>query len=149
MAQTLYVGRTEGTKAMTRLTVVKSYLRVREARQLTGLSQEQLAGELGVSRSALAQWEMADGTCPSVQNLIALAQRSGMAFEYLSTGRGVKIHGKPTWSLPGEPPQYQNLAPQHKRLLAAFDMLTPKQRSGLLDLLDMASSRSPLARGRD
>ncbi len=46
----LYNAHTEGAKAMARL-----FQRIREARKLTGLSQEQLAGDLGVSRSAVAQ----------------------------------------------------------------------------------------------
>lgn len=62
--------------------------RVREARNLCSLTQEALASDLGVTRSAVAQWEMEQGTKPSVENLIALARRTGMAFEYLSTGRG-------------------------------------------------------------
>lgn len=66
--------------------VSKLYERVREARSLTKLTQEALAGELGVTRSAVAQWEMAEGTAPSVDNLIGLAKRSGMTFEYLATG---------------------------------------------------------------
>jgi transcriptional regulator with XRE-family HTH domain len=125
-------------KAMARL-----YQRVREARKLTGLSQEQLAGEIGVSRGAVAQWEMVDGTSPSVENLIALAQRSGMAFEYLSTGRGSKIVGKPMRLVHDEPLPDQNLTPQQKRLLAAFDGLSLKQRAGLLDLIDSSLTRTP------
>ncbi len=110
--------------------------RIREARKSTGLSQEQLAGDLGVSRSAVAQWEMAEGTSPSIENLIALARRSGMAFEYLSTGRGIKLHGAPTLSVQEERSEYQHLTAQQKRLLAAFDRLTAKQRTSLIDLLD-------------
>lgn len=122
--------------------MARLYQRVREARKLIGLSQEQLAGEIGVSRSAVAQWEMSDGTSPSVENLIALAQRSGMAFEFLATGRGVKIHGKPTALAAGDAGWQAWLTPQQKRLLAAFDGLTPKQRAGLLDLLDTPSVRA-------
>jgi transcriptional regulator with XRE-family HTH domain len=139
----LYKAAQEGAPAMTKL-----YQRVREARKLTGLSQEQLAGEIGVSRGALAQWEMVDGTSPSVENLIVLAQRSGMAFEYLSTGRGSKIHGKPMLSVMDEQSDYQNLSQQQKRLLVAFEGLTPKQRSGLLDFLDsLLPGLHPRARG--
>lgn len=128
--------------------MAKLYQRVREARKLTGLSQEQLAGEIGVSRGAVAQWEMVEGTSPSVENLIALAHRSGMAFEYLSTGRGLKIYGKPVLEMQDEPSQYQSLSAQQKRLLAAFDGLSLKQRAGLLDLIDssLATASSRLRR---
>lgn len=118
--------------------MAKLYQRVREARKRVGLSQERLAGEIGVSRGAVAQWEMVEGTAPSVENLIALARCSGLAFEYLATGRGAKIHGQPI--LPSQEDQalYQLLAPHQKRLLAAFEALTPKQRTGLLDLIDVS-----------
>lgn len=110
--------------------------RVREARRLTGLSQEALAGEIGVSRGAVAQWEMTRGTAPNVENLIALARRSGMTFEYLSTGRGQKIQGKPLMAIAEEPAEYHGLSRQQQRLLAIFDTLSPKQRAGLLDFLE-------------
>lgn len=43
---------------------------------------------MGVSRGAVAQWEMEKGTAPSVVNLSQLAVRTGVAFEWLATGRG-------------------------------------------------------------
>lgn len=82
--------------------------RVREARNLCSLTQEALASDLGVTRSAVAQWEMEQGTKPSVENLIALARRTGMAFEYLSTGRGKPDCGKPISSISEPTPTYQN-----------------------------------------
>jgi transcriptional regulator with XRE-family HTH domain len=116
------------------------YQRVREARKLLSISQEELAADLGVSRSAVAQWEMTRGTAPSVENLIALARRSGMTFEYLSTGRGHKVHGKPILAIAEEPTEYQNLSRQQQRLLALFDVLSAKQRSGLLEFLESLSA---------
>ncbi|MBB3797531.1 transcriptional regulator with XRE-family HTH domain [Xanthomonas arboricola] len=113
----------------------KLYERVREARALTKLTQEGLAGELGVTRSAVAQWEMAEGTAPSVDNLIGLARRSGMAFEYLATGRGERTFGPPVPTIAEEPVQYRHLDEQQRVLLNRFDTLAPRQRSGLLDLL--------------
>ncbi|MCC8539541.1 helix-turn-helix transcriptional regulator [Xanthomonas codiaei] len=113
----------------------KLYERVREARSFTKLTQEALAGELGVTRSAVAQWEMAEGTAPSVENLIGLAKRSGMAFEYLATGRGERVFGPPVSAIAEEPAQYRRLDDQQRVLLARFDTLAPRQRSGLLDLL--------------
>jgi len=117
------------------------YERVREARALTKLTQEGLAGELGVTRSAVAQWEMAEGTAPSVDNLIGLAKRSGMAFEYLATGRGERTFGPPVPTIAEEPAQYRHLDEQQRVLLNRFDTLAPRQRSGLLDLL-LAESKT-------
>ncbi len=113
----------------------KLYERVREARTLTQLTQEALAGELGVSRGAVAQWEMAEGTTPSVENLIGLAKRSGLHFEYLATGRGERLFGAPSLAIADEPASYRDLNEQQRLLLAQFETLSPRQRNGLLDLL--------------
>ncbi|MEE7548722.1 helix-turn-helix transcriptional regulator [Xanthomonas sp. Kuri4-1] len=118
----------------------KLYERIREARRLTRLTQEALAGELGVSRSAVAQWEMAEGTAPSVENLIGLARRSGLQFEYLATGRGERVFGEPTVAVAEEPLTYRELSDQQRQLLTRFEALTPRQRSGLMDLIGDAES---------
>ena len=118
------------------------YQRIRQARALTGLSQEALAIDLGVSRSAVAQWEMhPGGTVPTVENLIALARRSGMAFEYLATGRGAHIAGEPILAVAEDASPYQHLTEQQRRLLDCFDALGARQRAGLLDLLDGSTRR--------
>ncbi|MCI2262290.1 MULTISPECIES: helix-turn-helix transcriptional regulator [Xanthomonas] len=117
----------------------KLYERVREARKLTGLTQEALALDLGVTRSAVAQWEMAEGTAPAVEHLIALARRSGLSFEYLATGRGERVFGEPIAvdaAAIGELRNQYQFTDQHLRLLERFESLSPRQRAGLLDLLD-------------
>ena len=64
-------------------------IRIRQARKWASLTQSQLAGTVGVNRSAVAQWERdRDGTTPSVANLAAIAVATGIAFEWLATGRG-------------------------------------------------------------
>ena len=109
--------------------------RVREARNRAGLTQEALAGELGVSRSAVAQWEMERGTAPSVENLSALATCSGMHFEYIATGRGEPYFGAPRLSVAEESPVYRSMDSEQRQLLALFNKLSPRQRQALLDLL--------------
>ncbi|HYG06675.1 MAG TPA: helix-turn-helix transcriptional regulator [Stenotrophomonas sp.] len=118
----------------------KLYERIREARRLTGLTQEMLAAELGISRSAVAQWEMADGTAPSVENLIAVARRSGLHFEYLATGRGEPRFG-PAQLITEEEARYHPLSEQQRQLLAAFEQLRPRQRSALLELIQSPGPR--------
>ncbi len=116
------------------------YERVLEARRQAKLTQEALALELGVSRGAVSQWEVPHGTSPSVQNLIALAQRSGMALEYLATGRGPKMFGSP---MPVEERRgYPLLSRQQKQLLGLFDALTPSKRGALLEFLSRFVDRS-------
>jgi transcriptional regulator with XRE-family HTH domain len=48
--------------------------RIKEVRKENGLSQEQLAEKLNVSRQCITKWE--SGTCyPGVDNLLTMAQR--------------------------------------------------------------------------
>lgn len=115
--------------------------RIREARRLVGLSQEQFALDLGVSRGAVAQWEMVDGTSPTVDNLIAIARRTGMAFEYLATGRGEPMFGAPIPFVAEPQAEYRHITPQQQLLLERFESLSARQRSGLLELLGTTSSR--------
>ncbi|MBX9402258.1 helix-turn-helix domain-containing protein [Lysobacter sp. BMK333-48F3] len=62
--------------------------RIRRARRFANFSQTQLAGRVGVQRSAVAQWEQAGGTSPSVDHLARVALATGVCFEWLATGRG-------------------------------------------------------------
>ncbi|WP_460733042.1 helix-turn-helix domain-containing protein [Lysobacter tyrosinilyticus] len=70
-------------------------LRIRRARRLALVSQNELARRVGVNRSAVAQWESANSTtCPSVGHLIHLAVETGVNFEWLATGRGDSGHSR-------------------------------------------------------
>jgi len=62
--------------------------RIRRARSAAKLSQTQLATATGVKRSAVAQWERAACTTPSVEHLAQIAVSTGVQFEWLATGRG-------------------------------------------------------------
>lgn len=62
--------------------------RVRQARRLANLSQQELAMKVGVHRSAVAQWEQAGGCHPTVENLTRIAAVTTVQFEWLATGRG-------------------------------------------------------------
>ena len=62
--------------------------RIRQARRLKTLSQTQLAEQVGVQRSAVAQWERVGGTHPSVEHLAQIAVITQVLFEWLATGRG-------------------------------------------------------------
>ncbi|MCR5067245.1 MAG: helix-turn-helix domain-containing protein [Erysipelotrichaceae bacterium] len=52
------------------------------ARKEAGLSQEQLAEKLSVSRSAVAKWE-ADNGMPDVENLKAISELLNVSIDYL------------------------------------------------------------------
>lgn len=56
--------------------------RIREMRKGLGLSQEQLAAKIGVSRQAVTKWETGAGT-PDVDNLVELARLFGVTVDEL------------------------------------------------------------------
>ena len=56
--------------------------KIKEARKQCGLSQEQLAEKMAVSRSAVAKWEANNGL-PDVDNLKALATLLNVSIDYL------------------------------------------------------------------
>lgn len=56
--------------------------KLKEARKQAGLSQEQLAEKLGISRSAVAKWETDKGL-PDVDNLKALSGLLSVSIDYL------------------------------------------------------------------
>jgi transcriptional regulator with XRE-family HTH domain len=64
-------------------------VRIRESRRSLGLTQEQLAQRIGVSRSAIAQWET-DRTGQVRANLARVAAVLGVSIGYLLTG---ETHG--------------------------------------------------------
>ena len=56
--------------------------KIKEARKEAGLSQEQLAEKMSVSRSAIAKWETDKGI-PDVNNLKVMSQLLGVSIDYL------------------------------------------------------------------
>ena len=60
--------------------------RLRIARHRADISQTGLAQAIGVSPSAVAQWEHPYGTQPSLENLLRAAEVTGASIEWLATG---------------------------------------------------------------
>lgn len=58
--------------------------KLKQARQEAGLSQEQLAEKLNVSRSAVAKWETDKGM-PDIENLKSIAGFLNVSIDYLLT----------------------------------------------------------------
>jgi len=56
--------------------------KLKEARKKTGLTQEELAELIGVSRAAVAKWETDNGL-PDIQNLKAAAELLDVSIDYL------------------------------------------------------------------
>src|SRR5215831_223112 len=69
-------------------------IRIRTARQDLGWTQDQLAAAVGVSRSAVAQWET--GRAGQVTtNLTRVAAALGIGIEHLAHGRDKLAPGQP------------------------------------------------------
>ena len=57
-------------------------IKLRELRKASGMTQEQLAAEFGVSVQAVSKWE-SGASDPSTSNLLALAKLYGVSAEDL------------------------------------------------------------------
>ena len=62
-------------------------IRIIKVRREKKLSQQALADLVGVSRSALAQWET-ELSRPGLDSLRKMSEVLGVSFEWLATGRG-------------------------------------------------------------
>ena len=64
--------------------------KLKSIRKKAGLSQEQLAEKLGVSRQAVTKWETETGI-PDIENMMAISALFDISFdELLSNERGMK-----------------------------------------------------------
>ena len=64
--------------------------KLRSVRKQAGMSQEQLAGKLGVSRQAVTKWETDTGI-PDIENIMAISALFDISIdELLSNDRGTK-----------------------------------------------------------
>lgn len=109
--------------------------RIREARRRVGVSQEEFAAALKVSRGAVAQWEMVDGTTPAVKNIEHIATLSGLCFEWVATGRGAKIFGEAM--LREESPSYgMALSDDELAVVKAMRKMKPPQRAAFVRFIN-------------
>ena len=69
--------------------------RIYTLRRKSGLSQEQLAEKIGVSRQAISKWESGTST-PELEKLIALSKCFNITVDELTTGRESTAKGEST-----------------------------------------------------
>jgi len=75
-------------------------MRARVARQRTSMPQSQLADRAGVTRSAVANWQISMRKKPNTINPISIVIETGVSLERIATGHGntvcliegVKVH---------------------------------------------------------
>ncbi len=107
--------------------------RIRRARRLARQTQAQLAAHCDVRPSAAAQWEARHGTAPTVENLIKISLATGVAFEWLATGRGAARASVETPAADVEA-FAQDL--DEERLLQVFRRVPYAKRGQVVQLLD-------------
>lgn len=100
--------------------------RIRHARRLAKLSQVGLADRVGVVPSAVAQWEGRTGTSPTVEHMVRVAKCTGVAFEWLATGRGVTVDSQMESPTIAAESFARDLF--EERLLLAFRKIAQKKR---------------------
>lgn len=109
------------------------YLRIKQAREHSGLTQSSLAILVGVKRSSANQWESPHlRKEPSTGNLVKIAEITGVSFEWLATGRGEMVWVR---EVKESVPEYSLLTPREILLLKLFKNLPQRKQKALIELL--------------
>ncbi len=116
--------------------------RIRLARRHAGLSQAKLAEAIGVQRSAVSHWESPQGKNPSVDHLRTVATVTGVAFEWLATGRG-KMQLSEDAMLDSVSAADAILVEDllELRLVTAFREASPRTRIAMVEILEELTAR--------
>ena len=114
--------------------------RIRRARRRAGLSQAGLAELVNVQRSAVSNWESANGALPSMQNLLAIAKACRVSLEWLGTGRGgISTDPDALAEVPAADAELVDVE-EERMLLAGFRELPRRSQQLVLDLVDTLQS---------
>ncbi|WP_028838575.1 helix-turn-helix domain-containing protein [Thermomonas fusca] len=108
-------------------------IRIRVARRRKNMTQADLAAALGVSRSAVGNWEGCAKTVPECVHLLGIAAATGVSCDWLISG-----NGEPCSAMCGaarDPSVARNCTEQ--QVLLAFRHGPPRTRSAILKLLDV------------
>lgn len=113
---------------------MKLSTRIRTTRVRAGLSQAELAESLGVSRSAVGNWESArGGVHPSSERLAELAMATGVSYEWLATGRGTPV--TPSDGIPAADAEFVDDLVE-RRLLQGFRACSEPLKQAILVLIE-------------
>lgn len=127
--------------------------RIRRARRIAGISQQALAHALGVTRSAVGNWEADSGVSPATDRLVVLARTLHVAFEWLATGRGeMRVGGQAAAGAGPVEDEVRALVhcPHELNLLQAYRRAPPRVKALLHEMADLHAPgprRRPLAQG--
>lgn len=100
--------------------------RIRAARESSGLKREELAKRCGRTLSAVSMWESANGNCPSLTQLEAIAKATGVSLFWLVDNQadvpinGESVHVGNQRVNPSDP-AWAGLSTKHLRLARALE----------------------------
>ena len=119
---------------------MKMQERIRRARRRAGLSQTELAALVDVRRSAVSNWESANETLPSMQNLLSIAKACRVSLEWLGTGRGgISPDPDALADVPTADAELVDIE-EERVLLAGFRNLPRRSQQLVLDLVETLQS---------
>ena len=110
--------------------------RIKAAREASGWTQPELAKRIGVSKSAVNQWENGAIQNLKLGNLFAVADALGMDVRELVFG-DVSVKG-----VADSPARYSSISPQQLALLQLFEELPPKLRNHVRALMIALATKS-------
>jgi len=102
------------------------------------MRQSDLAKMLGISRSAVANWESGDGSHPSLENLSKIAIATDCGVDWLATGRGA-----PTDEILALRDIDIVHTPDERTLLALYRKSLPGARRLILQILERHVALEP------
>ena len=108
--------------------------RIKESRELKGLSQSELALRVGVSQPTISDWENGK-TEPTVGNMCILAVELDVCFEWIATGRGPRDYRPEMQQQRQEYRTKPELPADEQSLQAIYRRLSPARRGALLEFL--------------
>ncbi|HET9034087.1 MAG TPA: helix-turn-helix transcriptional regulator [Dokdonella sp.] len=115
--------------------------RIRSARRKASISQSELARRIGVSASAVAQWEHPSGTQPTLQSLVRIFEITGVSIDWLVTGKASSSGNVSLGNddVPAVSLEFFAHCLQEENLLRVFREIPTKCRSLLLDVAEELS----------
>lgn len=111
--------------------------RIRQSRRAASMTQAQLAEQVGVNRSAVAQWERKGGARPTSENLGKIAVVAKVSFDWLATGRGIsRLSGTDDEEVPALLLKHYAHDELEERMLLAFRAMSIRRQIALIELME-------------
>jgi len=120
--------------------------RLRKARRVAGMSQQELARALGVTRSAVSNWESVNPAHPASANMALLANALQVSFEWIATGRGEMRPPRAAHAAPAPEALLVVDCPHERDLLSAYRHAPVRVKAILQEIASLHSAPARRAR---